>query len=331
MNSNLEKLEDIRGLIFDTPFLEVKVKEGSEVHTVYAKYEAKNLTGSIKDRMAFYIIENSYKDGYLKIEQEIIEMSSGNTGISFAALGAILGHKVTIIMPDWLSSERYETIKFYGGNVVKVSKEDGGFIKSLELAKEHQEKCNAFYPNQFANLYNTMAHEETTSQEIIKTLSFVDKTPDHFIAGMGTGGTIMGCYAGFKRAKVDTICYALEPSNSPILTNKGEKIGTHRIQGIVDDFIPELMDMNKIKNIISVDDSDAIAMAKKLSFKGISVGISSGANLMGAIEIAKKYPNDTVTTVFSDDFFKYFSTDMAKETPKELASEKYTVASVKVL
>ncbi len=331
--AQLQKLENIKGLIFDTPLLELAIKDlDNKIYTIYAKYEAKNLSGSIKDRMAFYMLREAYKNGKLAIGQEIVEMTSGNAGIALTALSSLLGHKITIVMPDWLSQERYNSIALYGANLIKISKEDGGFLRSLEVAREIEEKNNAYYPDQFSNPCNTLAHKETTAPEILKQLKALHKIPQHFIAGMGTGGTIMGCNEYFQSISENhTICYALEPANSPILTNKGKKAGSHRIQGIVDDFIPALMDLEKIKNIISVDDEEAIAMAKKLSSHGVGVGISSGANLMGALEIAKQHPNDTVVTVFADNFFRYFSTDMVKPAKKDkLKSDKYTIESIKV-
>ncbi|MFH0931318.1 MAG: cysteine synthase family protein, partial [Candidatus Zixiibacteriota bacterium] len=242
---------------------------------------------------------------------------SGNTGISFSAIGRALGHPVTIFMPDWMSEERINLIRSLGAQVRLVSKDNGGFLGSIRLAEELAENTNgAFLPRQFFNEDNIEAHAMTTGPEIWWQLRFHSLTPDAFIAGVGTGGTIMGTGRFLKEKNPAVKLYPLEPANSPTLST-GYKIGKHRIQGISDEFIPPIVDLETLDDIIMVDDGDAILMAQKLATElGIGVGISSGANFLGALKAQNDLGSDAVVvTVFPDDNKKYLSTDLLREEP----------------
>lgn len=319
----LTHLKNLKKLFFHSPLLEILVETKQGIKKVYAKYEAYNFTGSIKDRMAYYIYENAYKSRQLEIDQPVIEVTSGNTGISISALGKFLDHEVTIIIPDWLSKERYLILELIGANIIKISREEGGFEGSLKLAKEIATKNNMYYPDQFSNEYNKKAHFETTAPELIEQLKKLDLKPDHFVAGVGTGGTVMGFQEYFEKENIKCKCHPLEPANSPILSSGGKQSGSHRIQGISDEFIPELVKLDKLDKIISVDDGESISLARKINKMGLSVGISSGANLLGALQLLIQHPDKTIATIFSDSSFKYLSTDLCKKASDEVSLEHY--------
>ncbi len=310
----VKKIKGIESLIGNTPLLEIKFKYKGEERTLYAKAENLNFTGSIKDRMAFRILDNAITNGILQPGNCIIEATSGNTGISFSAIGRAMGHEVIIFMPDWMSSERINLISILGAKINLVSKEEGGFLGSIKMAEElAEQKGNSFLPRQFSNEDNCEAHYKTTGPEIYWQLAYHGLKPDAFVAGVGTGGTIMGVGKYLKEVVPDVRVHPLEPSNSPTLST-GCKVGKHRIQGISDEFIPSILKLDIIDEVVSVDDGDAIIMAQKLAAElGIGVGISSGANFLGALKIQNELGHDkVVVTVFSDDNKKYLSTDLLK-------------------
>lgn len=285
--------------------------------TIYAKAENLNMTGSIKDRMAFHILEQGYKRGILKPGDLIIEATSGNTGIAFASIGRALGHPVTIFMPAWMSEERINLIRSLGAEIVLISRDGGGFLGSIRRAEELAAITEgAFLPRQFSNEDNAEAHYLTTGPEIWWQLRFRSLYPKAFIAGVGTGGTIMGVGRFLKEKYPSIQIHPLEPSNSPTLST-GHKVGKHRIQGISDEFIPSILNLDNLDEIISVDDGDAIIMAQKLSEElGLGVGISSGANFLGALIAQNELGEDeVVVTIFPDDNKKYLSTDLLREEP----------------
>ena len=309
-----EKFNNIRGMIGKTPLLEIRFTYKGEPRKIFAKAEYLNLTGSIKDRVALYIMEKSYKNGEIKSGDVIAEATSGNTGIAFSAIGSYLGHKVVIYMPDWMSAERINLMKSFGAEVRLVSKEQGGFLGSIALTEELEAQGNVFLPKQFSNEYNTETHFYTTGEEISVQLGKLGLTADGIVAGVGTGGTVMGIGRRLKLDNPDCGIYPLEPLNSPTLST-GYKVGKHRIQGISDEFIPPVLKMDEITSVVSVDDIDSIIMAKMLSRSfGIGVGISSGANMLGCILAQEKLGADkTIVTVFADDNKKYLSTDYSDE------------------
>lgn len=314
--SDLSKVNGLSSLIGNTPILAIRFRYKSEIRTLYTKSENLNMTGSIKDRMAFHILKNAYRLNRIKPGDRIIEATSGNTGISFSAIGRALGHPVTIFMPDWMSKERINLIKSLGADIVLVSKEEGGFLgsiaKSEALAKEEPD---SFLPCQFSNTDNVEAHYQTTAPELWWQMKMRYLKIDAFIAGVGTGGTIMGVGKYLKEQDPSIHVYPLEPSNSPTLTT-GYKVGAHRIQGISDEFIPSIVELDKLEEVVSVDDGDSIIMAQKLAAMGMAVGISSGANFLGALKVQNKLGADkVVVTVFPDDNKKYLSTDLSRCEP----------------
>lgn len=305
-----KKFENIKNMIGNTPLLEITLKYKGETRKVYAKAEYYNLTGSIKDRVAFYILENAYKTGKIKDTDVIAEATSGNTGIAFSALGSYLGHKVVIYMPDWMSRERINLMKSYGAEIRLVSKEEGGFLGSIKMTEELAEKGGVFLPCQFSNEDNTMAHYFTTGEEISDQLKEIGLKADGVVAGVGTGGTVMGIAKRLKEDNPECKAFPLEPLNSPTLST-GYKTGAHRIQGISDEFIPPILKMEEMYKVVSVDDIDSIIMSKMLSQRfGIGVGISSGANILGCLRAQDMIGSDKViVTVLADDNKKYLSTD----------------------
>ncbi|MBQ2683582.1 MAG: cysteine synthase family protein [Thermoguttaceae bacterium] len=318
-----KRLDGIRHLIGNTPLLQIDFKWRGNPRSIFAKAEYLNLTGSLKDRMAYHILRKAYENGTLKPDAMIAEATSGNTGISFSALGRLMGHPVTIFMPEWMSEERKSLIRSYGAKIRLVSREEGGFLGSIRLTEELQkENPDVFLPRQFDNEDNTWSHYVSTGPEIIAQLAKIQRGPDAFIAGVGTGGTVMGCGRFIKKLFPHAKIHPLEPSNSPTLST-GYKIGFHRIQGISDEFIPSILHLDQLDEVVEVDDGDAILMAQKLSRElGLGVGISAGGNFIGAMRILSKMPEEkareaTVVTVFVDDNKKYLSTDYAKEEPKK--------------
>ncbi len=304
-------------LVGNTPLLGIDYLWAGEPRTVYAKCETVNLTGSIKDRMALHILERAYAEGRLGPGDPIAEATSGNTGISFAAIGRALGHPVTIFMPDWMSRERRELIASFGATIVPVSRGDGGFLGCIRLAQElAASNPRVFLPAQFSNDANPAAHEGTTGPEILEQLSGIARSPDAFVAGVGTGGTVMGVGRYLKRWKASTRVHPLEPAESPTLST-GRKNGQHRIQGISDEFIPAVVDLSSLDGVVAIHDGDAILMAQKLAREvGLGVGISSGANLAGAIELQSRMGSDAVVvTVLPDSNKKYLSTDLLRDEP----------------
>lgn len=255
------------------------------------------------------MIDSAQKRGQLKENMPIIEATSGNTGIALAALGSYTNHPVYIFMPDWASKERIDLMKGYGAKVFLISKEEGGFIQCVEEAKKMALKVNGFFTNQFANQDNFLAHYETTGEEILKQ---IPEEIGGFVSGVGTGGTLMGIGAKLKEVYQNMKITAIEPDKMPMIS--GQKIiGQHKIEGIGDDFIPDLIDRNKIDKIFLINDDDAINMSRRLSKElGIGVGISSGANLIGSVLLANEIKSNVVT-VFPDDNKKYLSTELVNE------------------
>lgn len=306
----------IENLIGNTPMIKIKYRYQNKENAVYAKLEYYNYTGSIKDRVAYYIITKSKELGLLKDGQPIVEATSGNTGISFAAIGALTHHPVHIFMPDWASVERIRIMELFGANVYLVSKEEGGFREAIRRSEEYAKKIDGFLPKQFENTLNIEAHYLTTAKEIIESLPNIDT----FVSGIGTGGTLIGVAKYLKEYHSDIKIVALEPDKMPLLSGK-EIIGNHKIEGIGDDFIPSLVDSKRIDKVVLINDDDAINMSRLLAKNlGLGVGISSGANFLASVLASGK----CVATVFADDFKKYLSTDLAKEiedNPKFLSNQ----------
>ncbi len=302
-------------LVGNTPLLAVACTFRGRSRTMYAKAEHLNMTGSIKDRMALHILRRGHERGLLRPGARIVEATSGNTGISFAALGRALGHAVTIFMPDWMSEERRNLIRTLGADVRLVSREEGGFLGSISRAEDlAASEEDAFLPRQFSNEDNCEAHEAATGPEIWWQLRFRGLVPDAFTAGVGTGGTIMGVGRHLRRMHPAVKVHPMEPANSPTLST-GHKVGKHRIQGISDEFIPPIWWLTDLDGVVAVDDGDAILMAQALAGRlGLAVGISSGANFLAALMVQDRLgPESVVVTVFPDDNKKYLSTDLLRE------------------
>jgi len=294
--------------IGNTPLIKIKYKYNGKEKYIYTKLELYNLTGSIKDRVAYYIIKKAYESGELKKGKEIVEATSGNTGIALAAMGAFWGNPVHIFMPDWVSRERLNLMKMYNAKVTLISKEEGGFKRAIQEAVKYAKEKNAFLSNQFENEYNTLAHYETTGKEILDVLG---KNIGGFVSGIGTGGTLIGVAKRLKEYNENIMIYALEPEKMPLLS-KNKIIENHKIEGIGDDFIPKIVERDKIDKIILINDDDAINMSRKIALNlGIGVGISSGANMIASI-LAKEENEGNIVTVFPDDNKKYLSTDLSK-------------------
>lgn len=314
---------NIDKLIGNTPIVKIITEFQGNIRDIYVKLEYYNLTGSIKDRIAYYMINKSKELGILKEGMPIIEATSGNTGISLAALGALYHHPVHIFMPDWVSRERSQLMKLYGANIYYVSKEEGGFQEAIKRADNLSIQINGFRTNQFSNELNVDAHYETTGKEI------VDKVPmiEAFVSGVGTGGTLIGIARRIKEVYKDAFIIAMEPIRMPLLSG-GKVIGNHKIEGIGDDFIPDLIDKNIIDDVITVDDNESINMARRLASElGLGVGISSGANFLASVLSLK----NNVVTIFADDSKKYLSTDLTSDKDISLISDKIKFLKIEVL
>lgn len=326
-----DKFDHLWHLIGNTPMIEIAFRYKGEHRKLYVKCEQYNLTGSIKDRMALYILQKASMEGKLHPDSHIVEATSGNAGISFSAIGRASGLKVTIMMPNWVSQERIALIKSMGADIMLFTKEEGGFMRFLKVAESVADKDpRIFLPRQFDNIYNAEAHKRTTAKEIWMQMQSIDLTPDAFVAGVGTGGTIMGIGAFLKERHPHIKIHPLEPLESPSLST-GHKPGLHRIQGILDEFIPAMVDLAKLDPVVQVADGDSILMAQMLAGElGLGVGISSGANFLGAVQLQNEMGNydAVVVTVFSDSNKKYLNTDLLREEP---VKEEYISSEIELL
>ncbi len=318
---------NIKGLVGNTPMIKINYEYEGKEGSIYTKLEYYNYSGSIKDRIALYIIEKEKENGNLKDGQPIIEVTSGNTGIAFSAIGALCGHEVHIFMPDWVSLERRKLIEMYGAKIHLVSREEGGFKRGLELVDELAEEIGAYKPLQFDNELNVEAQYATTGQEIIDTIPGVNA----FVSGIGTGGTLMGIGKRLKDNDPSSKVFALEPSTLSIL-KMGMDEGSHMIEGIGDDFIPGIVDEELIDDIVLIDDLDAINMSKRLAQEfGLGIGISSGANFLASVLV----DNDDlkIATVFPDDNKKYITTKLSEEIDEDskLLSNKVKLVGFEVI
>lgn len=317
---------NIEKLIGNTPMIKIDYEYENRNGSIYTKLEYYNYSGSIKDRIASYIIQKERENGNLKEGQSIVEVTSGNTGISFSAIGALYGHEVHIFMPDWVSLERRKLIEMYGAHVHLVSKEEGGFKRALELAEEFSIENGAYRPLQFDNVLNVEAQYKT-GQEII------DKIPDvnAFVSGIGTGGTLMGIGKRLKDNNPNSKIFALEPSTLSIL-KMGMEEGSHMIEGIGDDFIPGIVEEDLIDDIVLIHDCDAINMAKRIAKEfGLGIGISSGANFLASVLMDSD--DLKIATVFPDDNKKYITTKLSEkiDDTDDLLSNKIKLVDFEVI
>ena len=273
---------------------------------LFLKLEFLNPSHSIKDRASFYMLKEAEKQGLINKDSVIIEPTSGNTGIGLAMCCAVMGLRIIIVMPESMSLERRKLIQGYGAELVLTPKEEGmqGAVnKAEELKKEYP---NSFIPMQFANPANPLAHVETTSKEIFED---TDGKVDIFVAGIGTGGTAIGMAKGLKALKPEVKVYGLEPEESPLLTEG--HAGSHKIQGIGANFVPEIIKQGTLDGVVTVKGDDAIKMAKEVArTKGILCGISSGANILAGKKLAEENPGKLVVTVVCDFGERYLSTEL---------------------
>ncbi|MCG6841821.1 cysteine synthase A [Fusobacterium nucleatum] len=291
-------------LIGNTPVVKINFKD-ENIADVYVKLEKFNLSGSVKDRAALGMIEAAEKEGLLKEGSVIIEPTSGNTGIALALIGRLKGYKVIIVMPDTMSIERRATLKAYGAELILT---DGtkGMGEAIAIAEKlAAENPNYFLPQQFNNKANPEKHYETTGKELLDDFKVIDA----FVAGVGTGGTIVGVAKRLKERSKDTKVIGVEPSTSAVLS--GEKPGKHGIQGIGTGFIPKNYDASVVDEIVKISSEEAVEYAKKASHDfGLFVGISSGANIAAAYQVAKKLgKGKIVVTLAPDGGEKYLSVE----------------------
>lgn len=300
--------KSVSELVGNTPLLELSnLKEKYNLKAnIYAKLESFNPAGSAKDRVALSIINDAIEKGILKEDSVIIEPTSGNTGIGLSSIAASLGYNVIIVMPDTMSMERRLLMKAYGAELV-LSDGSLGMKGAIEKAEELKKEIpNSIIAGQFINPANPKAHFETTGPEIYRDL---DGKVDFFVAGVGTGGTITGVGEYLKSKNENIKIIAAEPDTSAVLS--GESAGSHAIQGIGAGFVPEILNTQIYDEIIKVSKDDAYRKARDMGIsEGVLVGISSGAALFAAVEIAKREDNKNIVVLFADSGERYLSTDL---------------------
>jgi len=293
------KTSNILDLIGNTPLISIRNEN------IVAKAEFLNPGGSIKDRVALSMLEGAEQEGKLRSGMKIVEPTSGNTGIGITMVGVAKGYEVYIVMPEDMSEERKNIIRVLGGNLILTPSAEsvgGAISKAEELA----EKYNAYMPQQFKNINNPKAHYEYTATEIWRQTG---GKVDAFVSGIGSGGTLQGVASFLKKHKPNVKIYAAEPANVSALL--GHEPGLHQIQGIGDGFIPEILDVALIDDVIEVTDNDAINTTRELAkTNSLLVGTSSGANIWAARQIAVKHPNWLICTVLPDRAERYFSTGL---------------------
>ncbi len=294
--------------IGNTPLVELKNLNGNPKVRVFAKLEGQNPTGSLKDRIALYMLEAAEKSGGLKKGQTILEATSGNTGISLAMLSRLKGYKLKVVMPDNVTQERSQLIKAYGAQIV-YSKGDKGTNGAIEMADELAKEGDYYRLDQYSNPANVQAHYETTGPEILNELESVD----YLVAGLGTGGTLMGLGKRIKENNPDCKLIAIQPY---------PQSGLAGLRNMGDGFVPKILDFSLIDENVIVKDIDAFKATKKLlEAEGIFAGISSGAAASEAVKLASRIDEGTIVTVFPDSGWKYISQGIWTRSAEEISSE----------
>jgi cysteine synthase A len=299
--------EDMTAAIGYTPLVRMN-KLGSQKATILAKLESKNPCGSVKDRIALSMITDAEQNGLIKEDTVIVEPTSGNTGIGLAFVCAARGHRLILTMPESMSIERRKLLRLFGAEIV-LTPPERGMPGAVERAEQLvAENPDSFMPQQFKNPANPQIHRDTTAKEI-----WVDSggDVDVLVAGVGTGGTLTGCGEVIKKKNKDFKVIAVEPKDSPVLS--GGKPGPHKIQGIGAGFVPEVLNVSIIDEIIQVSNEDAVETAKQLAVKeGILAGISSGANVWAAVQVSNRAESEgkTIVTIICDTGERYISTEM---------------------
>jgi cysteine synthase A len=291
----------------ETPIIQLPQLDPECEANIFAKLELFNPSGSVKDRIARYIVDKAERTGELRPDSIIVEVTSGNTGIALSMVAAACGYAICILMPEHMSKERAMIMRALGAEVVLTPEADG-FLGALEISRKMAaDNPKVFLPRQFENHANVEAHKYFTATEIMRQMG---NDLDAFVAGIGTGGTLMGVAEAFEEARIKAKICAVEPAEAPVLT--GGEPGKHRIQGLGDGFLPSLVEVERLDDVINVSSEDAIQMAIKLTAKlGLLVGISSGANVFAAVEEGKKLgKGKNVVTVIPDRGERYFSTEM---------------------
>ena len=308
--ADMKRVEDISGLIGNTPLLRLgkyRKQKGLQAD-ILAKLEWYSLAGSVKDRVALYMIKDAEAKGLLKKDSVIIEPTSGNTGIGLAAVAAAKGYRVIIVMPDTMSVERQNVLKAYGAQVV-LTEGKGGMKAAIAKAKELAQTIpHAFIPGQFTNAANPKAHYETTGPEIWRDSN---KHVDIFVAGVGTGGTLSGAGKYLKEVNPDLKVIAVEPKDSPMLSEG--RAGGHKLQGLGAGFIPLVLDTEIYDDVIAVTTEQSLQAANDLAkIEGVLAGISSGAALYAAEQLAKKPENQgkVIVVLLPDSGERYLSTEI---------------------
>ena len=307
----MKVVNSVLELIGNTPLMRLNRVTDDCGASILAKLEFLNPTGSIKDRIALSMIEAAEKEGIIKPGSTIIEATSGNTGIGLSFVAAAKGYKMIVVMPEVMSMERRMVMKIYGADLVLTPAKD--FVEgSCKKAKELAKQTDGFCPDQFANPANVAAHRIRTGQEIWEQ---TDGKVDGFVAGVGTGGTLIGVAETLKKKNPRVVIAAVEPAESPVMSEG--KSGSHRIEGIGDGFIPDIIARARdlVDEVITIKDADAIRMTHRLiREEGLFVGISSGANVLAAMQLGKKLGEGrTIVTVLPDNAYRYFSTDLFKD------------------
>ena len=295
---------DVTEAIGNTPMIRLGRLGAGLLSEIYAKVEGLNPGGSIKDRAALFMIRDAEGSGALKEGMTIIEPTSGNTGIGLAMVGAFLGYRCVIVMPDTMSAERISLMRAFGAEVVLTPGAEG-MAGALKEADRLKEELGGFIPSQFSNPSNAMAHQVTTAAEILEQVPDVD----YVVAGIGTGGTATGIARGLREYDSKAKVIGVEPASSPLITEG--RAGPHRIQGIGANFVPDLLDISVLDSVVTVTDEDAVLYARRLAREeGIFAGISSGAAVAAAARLAEEHPGSKIVAILPDRGDRYISTGL---------------------